>query len=245
MSTDAVAPPFDPSSRAALRAEIRRMRGRPTGVERPIVILAGWRSPGLGWVLGRRLRSLTGASPADITAFAYPFTGDIVPVARRVARLTSAAFPAGDGPGGAPVDVVAVSMGGLVARAAASTLVDPPRLNIHRLFTLGTPHRGARLAARIRVDRASRDMRPGSAFLARLDAERAGASFEIIPYAALDDWMVGASNTAPPGSDPVWFKGLPLISHHAISANTRILLDLARRLRGEAPIAEPSRPPRD
>ena len=237
--------PFDPTSRKAVRAEIERMRANPVALERPLLILSGWRSPGLGATLGVRLRRCTGASKAEVLSFAYPFAGRIEPSAAKVAQKTAERLGTDTPEKTVEVDVVAVSMGGLVARTAASTLIEPPRLNIRRLFTLGTPHRGAILADKVRVDQASRDMQPGSAFLTRLDEELAANPFEIIAYAALDDWMVGATNTAPPGQDPVWFPGAPVLSHHLISRNMPIVVDIARRLRREEPIAQPSPPPRD
>jgi pimeloyl-ACP methyl ester carboxylesterase len=237
--------PFDATSRKAIRTEVERMRASPVSLERPLLILSGWRSPGLGTTLGVRLRRLTGASKSEVISFAYPFAGRIEPSATKVARKTAERFGTNNAERTVEVDVVAVSMGGLVARTAASSLIETPRLNIVRLFTLGTPHRGALLADKVRVDQASRDMQPGSPFLDRLNEELAENPFEIVAYAALDDWMVGATNTSPPGRDPIWFPGAPLLSHHLISRNMPIVVDIARRLRREEPIAEPSPPPRD
>lgn len=63
------------------------------------------------------------------------------------------------------VNLVGYSMGGLVVRAAA--LVDP-RLRIRRAVFLHSPHRGSFVAWALPLP-ACRDMRPGSAFLRRLD----------------------------------------------------------------------------
>jgi hypothetical protein len=165
------------------------------------------------------------------------------------------------------VDVVAVSMGGLVARTAWAEPTEVGRnlgvrLNIKTLYTLGTPHRGAKIARWIHIDDAARQMIPGSDFLATmaqaspgigLDGEAAGAdsgggeggSYTIVPYATLRDSWVGAGNSAPEGQEPIWVPGRILLSHQLITLDRRILADLGRRLRGEAPLAGPSVPPRD
>ena len=81
------------------------------------------------------------------------------------------------------VDVVAISMGGLIARYAAMPLPDDSRqLRIRRLFTISTPHRGAKLAALPTFDQRQIDMRPGSAFLASLDDALADADYDLLPY---------------------------------------------------------------
>jgi pimeloyl-ACP methyl ester carboxylesterase len=63
------------------------------------------------------------------------------------------------------VDIIAHSMGGLVARLA----LDNPRVRrrVHTLVTLGTPHAGTH-AARYVASLPGRDLRPDSALLARL-----------------------------------------------------------------------------
>lgn len=239
------APPVDPDNREQLRADAARMRANPTGVERPIVILSGWHSPGIDLTLGRSLRRLTGARPEQTLAIAYPFATSVHGPAKLALRRVVEKFGV-EGEWTREVDVVGVSMGGLVARLAASDLLGlPHRLRIARLFTLASPHRGSKLASLVRIDRASRDMRPGSTFLSQLDEAWRRGPYPIIPYAVLGDWMVGASNTAPPGQEPTWFRGPPLVGHHFISSNRAIVIDLARRLRDEEPIKSPSTPPRD
>ena len=51
--------------------------------------------------------------------------------------------------------------------------------------------------------------------------------------------------TAPPGEEPLWTDAHPLLSHNAVTADPLIRTDLARRLRGEASLGRPSKPPRD
>jgi pimeloyl-ACP methyl ester carboxylesterase len=92
---------------------------------------------------------------------------------------------------GRPLILVGVSMGGLVARRA---LVDRPDLPLAELITVGTPHAGT-LWAYAAQGAAGKEMRPGSAFLNKLD--RAGPS--PVPVTAIwspDDNMVVPGRSA-------------------------------------------------
>ena len=83
-----------------------------------------------------------------------------------------------------PVDVIAHSMGGLVARVALLGSAEgwegfPPKLDVANVVTLGTPHQG--LAKPSDKDRQLRQMSPGSAFLERLHESRlSGADWTLI-----------------------------------------------------------------
>ncbi|MEO1512022.1 MAG: hypothetical protein AAFU70_08120, partial [Planctomycetota bacterium] len=111
-----------------------------------------------------------------------------------------------------------------------------------------TPHRGAALAEKIRLDPASRGMRAGSRFLSELDEawRRGERPREVVPYAVTNDTWVGATRTAPPGGRVLWTGGSRVLSHFTVSVNRAIVTDIALRLRGEAPLAERGGvPPRD
>lgn len=170
---------------------------------------------------------------------AYVGAGDIREAARVVAGKVAARF--GADWAAREFDVVGISMGGLVARVLASPQDGGPALRIKRLFMLATPHRGAKLARVVAPDRAARDMRPGSDFLGALDARLPSAGYELVCYAQLRDWWVGAGRAAPPGRVPIWTDtesvGARLFSHFQINFNRRVLRDVARRLRGEEPVA--------
>ncbi len=232
-------------------AEWRALRSSPGSIERPVVVLGGWRSPSFtADGLRANLTRATGAPPERFLSHSYPFITDIEAAATEVVERIEDAWPSDDPERTVEVDVVAISMGGLVARAAQQPArPDAParkRLVIRRLFTLGTPHRGARMAAVIAPDRAAADMKPGSPFLARLDEVLVDAPFELLPYTVLNDKMVGATNTAPHGWPIYWNRGTFLFSHYRVSSNRAILVDIARRLRGEDSIFEgPSTPPCD
>lgn len=259
MDVPAPNPAFDVSFDAAA-ADERRMRAEPRPLARPVVVVGGYRA----WTvaaasLASRLCAMTCRDPGMFAAMSYPWSSDFTRIAARLVRLVAARWPGGDEARTREVDVVGVSMGGLVARAAAAGVgrggcdTAGRRLHIVRLFTLGTPHRGARLAELARPDAAARDMRAGSAFLARLDAARSTsgnvAGYELACYTRLRDSWVGATRTSPAGHPTHWVSGWRVLSHVTVSMDTRIIADIARRLRGEAPLtqdgAKDGPPPRD
>ncbi len=231
-----------------LASAVSDMRAEPVRLERPVLVLSGWRSPALvSLAMAERLAVMTSGRSEDFFPLAYPLSGDIREIVRRVANETASKYPGESSERTAEVDVVAHSMGGLVARAGACGMIQgAPRLRIARLFTLGTPHRGAKLARAIAPDAAAKAMRPGSSFLAELDERLADAEFELTCYAHLNDRWVGATHCAPPGMEPIWTAGTRAFSHFSVTEDRRILADIARRLRGETPLAQgPSKPPRD
>jgi hypothetical protein len=250
--------PAYPATNAEVDQAIEQMEATPVGLQRPVVVLSGWRSPSLtGRNLAERIREVTGAKEDRVISISYVWSAGIDGIADTVAQKVADEYGTTTDPltgqqWTVEVDVVAISMGGLVARAAWA---DPGevgrasdvRLNIQTLYTLGSPHRGAKLAEWIRLDESGRQMRPGSAFLASLDEATLGDEHDltIVPYATLRDTWVGATNASPTGQDPIWVPGRIVLSHHLISLDDRILADLGRRLRGETPLGEASRPPRD
>ncbi|MEM1186385.1 MAG: hypothetical protein AAGI53_15460 [Planctomycetota bacterium] len=234
-----------------IEADLDRMRSDPIELERPILVLSGYRSPPVNAKdLAESILELTGAPEHMVVYTSYQFADTIEDPAQRVIELADEHFPTDDPVFTTEVDVVAISMGGLVARVAAEDPKhrgDPAgrRLNIKRLFTFATPHRGARLAAHVRIDEASSAMRPGSRFITGLNLRGDYERYTLVPYAALHDRLVGATNTAPPGREPIWVPGRMNFSHFLLVYEDRILADLARRLRNEETFAEPSAPPKD
>ena len=250
--------PAYPATNAEVQAAIEAMEETPVGLDRPVVVLSGWRSPAMsGSHLAGRIREVTGADEDRIISIGYMWGSDIPSIADKVAKRVAEEFGSVVDPltgqhWTTEVDVVAISMGGLVARTAWADPNDVGRdaglrLDIGTLYTLGSPHRGAKLANWIRLDEASRQMQPGSSFLATLDDATLGDAHHltIVPYATLRDTWVGATNASPHGQEPIWVPGRLVLSHHLISLDDRILADLGRRLRGETPLAEPSSPPRN
>lgn len=239
--------PAFPASAVEVRAAMAEMRDNPVELERPILVLSGWRSPaGASRALAADIRRLTGADSDQVTHMSYMWAGDLEPLGDRVVAFVDERWPTDDPERTTEVDVVAISMGGIVARWSASDRGEGARrLNIGMLYTLATPHRGALLADSIRIDRASAQMRAGSDMLAHLDADLEAGAYDVVPYAVLHDWLVGATRSAPPGAEPIWVPGRVGMSHHMVSREDRIIADVARRIRGEEPLGAPSEPPRN
>ena len=246
-------PDFRPPQ-GGIATEWERMRGSPTGLARPLVVMSGWRAP--RWpvaALARRMRRLVGAPREMVLPVSFTWCWSFWAAAAKAARAVEERWPSEESEETVEVDVIGVSMGGIVARCAAMGRARPSgqssgtswhkRLRIARLFTLASPHRGARLAEWIAVDGTARDMRPGCGFLCGLD--RAERDYDLVCYARLNDWWVGATRAAPAGQEPIWQDAYTLWSHQAITLDPLISTDLARRLRGEEPLGRSSRPPRD
>ncbi len=237
-------PSFPLTTREAKQA-ILDMRHDPVMPERPIVVLGGIYDPGVvASALDRKIRL---ATHPDTPVVHVTFLG-----ARTFGKCRDRVLDAveeqlsGDDVGILPeVDVVAVSMGGLVARYAALPTEDDPRfLRIRNLYTMSSPHRGAALARISPFDKRARDMRAGSAFLEMLDDALPEAAYEIIPYTRLHDAVVGEENTAPLGQNPWWVPTPSFqFAHLTAFSDLRILADIMRRLRGETPYTiDPAEP---
>jgi pimeloyl-ACP methyl ester carboxylesterase len=232
------------------RADARRMRSDHRPLARPVVIIAGYRAPRIAALrLEWMLRPLTSAGPRDFCCVSYAHAGTVERARDCVVQGINAWLRGRDGT--SEIDVVGVSMGGLLARSLhARPHAALGALRIARLFTLSTPHRGATLARAIALDPAARALRPGSAFLQELDEHWARDPHEVRPYALLSDWWVGARNCAPPQRGSHWLAPHGVLargfSHFAVSMDLRIGVDIARVLRGEPPFAtQESAPPRD
>jgi len=220
---------------------IEAMAAAPRALERPVIVVGGFLDPGLGsWWVGRRLRRVV-SDPDRVIGVSFFTCCDFENCRERLIAAVDEAFPSADPEWTTEVDVVGVSMGGVVARDAAAARpngVRARRLRIARLFTLSSPHRGATLAGIPSFHPLQVDLRYGSDFLRRLDAESRVARYEVFPYVRLDDRIVGPENAAPFGQDPWWLSNdLFSAAHVAGCIDPRAHADIARRLRGEAPIA--------
>ena len=240
--------PSFPVSMEDARADLQRMRERPHALERPVVVLAGYLDPGLGsaW-LAWKIRNLTGDPRVIGVDFFTCSTFD--DCRARVIEEVSRAFPSANPDETAEVDVIGMSMGGLVARHAAMPQRDgtsSKRLKLARLFTIGSPHRGARMAAIPSFHTLHLSMRVDSPFLSQLNAAYPDADYKVYSYVRLGDSIVGVENSAPPGESPWWVSGgLCPSAHIGAVMDPRIHSYIARRLRSERPfsIVPPFDPP--
>lgn len=233
---------------AMVAAERARMRGEPRPLARPVVIIAGWRSPRMqGFGLADKLGPLTTGRADDFIRIAYPFVGDFERALERVRATLAKSERVGNH---TEIDLIGISMGGLVGRLLASRAAEDGLVRVRRLFTIATPHRGAILADWVRPDRAARSMRRGSDLLCGLDECLPRADYELICYSQLRDWWVGAKRTSPEGHGSHWIDTQSpadlVLSHFTSPRRWPIVIDIARRLRGESPLARnASAPPRN
>lgn len=114
-------------------------------------------------------------------AFNYRSAGSLERLAVQLKRAIEA------GVGGGRIDLVAHSMGGLVARAYLQLLGGARRVD--RLVTLGTPHLGTH-AANFIPSALVRQLLPGSPFLAYLNAQPAPAGVEVTSIVAGRDLLI-------------------------------------------------------
>jgi len=242
--TGCTAKPVNPSfplSFSDASAAVAQMRAEPRELSRPLVIIGAFGDPNLSPPLFKHW--FKGVSrDSQIITISVGFCQSFAECRQKVIEAVDKACPTGDPNFTAEVDVVGACLGGLVARHAAAPSEDssyPRRLRIARLFTISTPHNGARLAQLVALTDYHRDLRPNSPFMQRLAQYDADATYELYPYVRLSDEIVGARNASPPGVNPLWLPNPPLtIAHLGAMMDVRILADIARRLRGEEPFTQ-------
>jgi len=236
--------PMNPSfavPMAEAKAILRQMQDDPRTLERPLVVAGGIHDP--GFVASRVARTIRRTMNPDDLVTTVSFTGrgkgTFDDCRNFLIESVQEAFGTTNGPATVEVDVIAFSMGGLVVRHAARPRDDGGKqLNIRRLFTISTPHRGARMAGLPTLDHRAVAMRYGSEFLAGLDEALSRSPYELYTYARLGDMIVGEKNTAPPGRHPWWVANPPFgLAHIGAPHDPRIMADILRRMRGEQPLA--------
>jgi hypothetical protein len=217
---------------------IAQMRAHPRPLPRPLVLVGGfWDFNVSPTLFNSYFKGVT--SHPQIIEVSLGTCGSFAECRQKIIAAVDSACPDQDTNFTTEVDVVGASMGGLAARFAAAPSPDashPRRLKIARLFTISSPHSGAKLAEAMPMNNLVRDMQPGSKFVKTLAAEDAQAKYQLIPYVHLEDEVVGDRYAAPPGQNAFWLPNdSMLLPHSAAMVDDRILADIARRLRDESP----------
>ncbi len=234
--TACATPRWDPNpsftvTKALAQQDLGRMKAAPVEAARPIVFLAGISDPSISsGAMVQAIRPTLKGPMVELNFFdEFTFDGARQKLLREVAAQLGC-----DIDHIPPVDVVAFSMGGLVARYGAISDASGRRLPIARLYTVSTPHEGARMAGIPMGIPQGEDMCPTSDFLDLL--RRAKRNYELVCYTRLDDVTVGEEFAAPEGV-ALWWVPTPSgeWSHMAAFSDPRILADIARRLRYETP----------
>jgi PGAP1-like protein len=232
--------PSFPVSDEEARAALAQMERDRRALDRPVVVISGFADPGFALPYASdRIRSFS--RHAKIIPVCIGFCGSFEECRNRVIDAVERACPSGDPYWTVQVDVVGISLGGVVARYAAAPHDFSDhfrRLNIARLFTISSPHKGATAADDWAMTDFECDIKTGSKlmkWLARYDAQ---ARYQLFPYVHLGDEIVGEQNAAPPGRNPLWLSNPPLVPPHVgAQIDDRIWADIARRLRGEPPFS--------
>ncbi|HSV14923.1 MAG TPA: hypothetical protein VLI90_11725 [Tepidisphaeraceae bacterium] len=243
----AVVNPSFPISEPAARDVIRNIARQHRPLPRPLVIIGGFRDPGIAApILKHEFAKWTGSGDRIVTvSLAMTFSFD--QCRQRIIDAVDQAFPSDDPRQTIEVDVIGFSMGGLAARYAASDV--PPeqgepatrRLRIARLFTISSPLRGAAVAAELplTLHPLQPPMRPGSRFLRAIDAApvRPDELYQIFSYVRLGDPYIREANSAINRETAWWVSTPPLSPPHEMAfQDGRILADILCRLLGEPPL---------
>ena len=189
---------------------LSRLKHHPLVLDLPVIVLAGFQDPGYGAIsVAKRLRRVV-ANPEMVISISFFACKTFDECRQKTIEEIDAAFPSYESDATVEVDVIGISMGGLVARHAARWGSGWPgkHVRIATLYSVGTPHRGAKLAWLPTWDSRQVDMRPGSAFLRNLNADATTRDFRIVAYGRAGDEIVGLQNTAPPEGNVWWVPNL-------------------------------------
>lgn len=240
--------PSFPLSVDDAKRELDGMKQAKRELRRPVVVIGGWQDTDVAATsIANRLREMV-SNPGYVLVVDYSKAKSFVSARQRLVQSVQEAFPSENPKRTAEVDVVAYSMGGLLARYATREDEQLPNarcLDVIRLFTISTPHRGADAAQLPAIDDFMRSMRHDSPFLVELtNPNGQNGYYRIYPYVRLGDIMIGEENAAPQNFNPWWVPNRPMEdAHWQAYEDPRLLADIARRLRYETPYTRtPPRP---
>lgn len=207
---------------------------------------AGGRVPGVGSLAGVEVRPY---GPAD----------SMVDLRSSGSRLRRLLADIGTAHPGVPVDLIAHSQGGLVAREALSRRVGGEPLPVGHVITLGTPHGGApgaSLALELGLDGDSTlgaglagvtgggvdpratsvaQMAEGSAYLGRLARRPLPSSVVLTSIAAAGDVVVPATSSVAPGARNALVGLVGPTAHGRLPGSVEAAREVALALGGAGP----------
>lgn len=162
-------------------------------------------------------------------AFNYRSAGSIEGLALKLKRTLDSAV------GGGRIDLVAHSMGGLVARCYLQLLGGARRVD--RLITLGTPHHGTH-AANFIPAALVRQILPESPFLRHLNAEPPPARLHVTSIVAGRDLLIQPVTSARcPFGESIQFDDF---GHLELLFRPEVFTEIAFRLRPPHRLLEPA-----
>ena len=152
-----------------------------------------------------------------------PFTQDVRTAAHALGRLVEKTCAE---TGYERVHVVGHSLGGIVARYYVQRMGGDAR--VHTLCTLGTPHAGT-LTAHLWPSRVARQLRPGSALLAELDAPAAGTRTRFVAFWSDLDQVVVPQRSARLSHPDLSARNVLLrgVGHMSLLVHSRVAHEIA------------------
>lgn len=228
---------FNRTRLAMMAAPMRREATRPepigAGTARPVLLIHGFACSAAVWArLSARLQA-EGFWPVRAVNLEPLWVGLDSHVATVAGELASVHQESR----GEAVTIIAHSFGGLVARLVLQTA---QRDRIRQVLTVGTPHHGTILAHFI-ASTATRQMRPGSSWLQRLNGQRPEPS--AVPFTSLyslqDNIVAPARSALLPGAGNVAIRGL---GHFGLINSRRALDTILAALAGQLPSLGLTRP---
>ena len=205
---------------------IKEGDGTARGRRNPVVLLHGFAMNRTQWLyMARRLRRLGHGPIYGLNYLSFTRVGA---AGKRLDRFIDEVLAREHGldEGRPAVDIVAHSMGGLVARFYIERMGGAAK--VQRLITIGTPHRGTRLGRFGLGLPGARDLIGGSPLLVDLGPVRPGAAYTSIWSRA--DAVIQppeSSSIAPAGTDEVFDD----LGHLSLVLSPRVVDVIDARLR--------------
>ncbi|MBW1601380.1 lipase [Streptomyces sp. JJ66] len=128
------------------------------------------------------------------------------------------------------VDVVAHSLGGLIARYCVQRLGGDA--HVHTLLTLGTPHAGTRAAPALSLHPLVRQMRPGSDVLAELAGPAPGCRTRFVSFWSECDQVVDPVHSARLVHPDLRCRSVRVrgVGHLALPVHSAVIAQVRREL---------------